>query len=133
MVKDFKEAAWALLPALFAKKGVLHLEAVCVHPEKTVLLKYLVLMNIPLRMDNHRWVGDQPVADFHIMPPKKLLPVRVNEADMPALTETLPVLLEVAARADGTSLIPHTPESAALLKGLTPRDNYFHIEGSYHV
>lgn len=133
MVKEFKDAAWALLPAIFAKKGVLHLEAVSVQPDKTVLLKYLILMNIPLRMDNHRWVGDQPVADFHVKPPAKLLPIRVHEADMPALADTLPVLLEVAARADGTSLIPCTPESTALLSSLTPRDNYFHIEGSHNV
>jgi 3-phosphoshikimate 1-carboxyvinyltransferase len=119
MVKDFDQAAWEILAGVLAKQGRVSIQAVSVRPEKTVLLKYLILMNVALQMDNHRWVGNEPVADFSVSPPKKLFPVRVQAQDMPALLETLPVLLRAAACADGTSLIPYIPESDPMIHELT--------------
>jgi 3-phosphoshikimate 1-carboxyvinyltransferase len=118
MVKDFSQAAWEILVGVLAKQGRVTLQAVSVRPEKTTLLKYLILMNVALQMDNHRWLGNEPVADFIISPPKKLFPVRVHEQDLPALLETLPILLRAAACADGTSLIPYTPESDPTIQEL---------------
>lgn len=133
MVNAFETAAQQILAAFLAKQGITHIPCVNVQPHRTTILKYFILMNVPLRMDNHRWIDDIPVADFYVSPPKKLFPVRVHLADMPALSETLSILLEAAACADGTSMIPYTPESAVLLKDLTPQDNYYHINGKNHA
>jgi 5-enolpyruvylshikimate-3-phosphate synthase len=119
MVRDFAEAAWEILAGMLAKQGRVTLQAVSVRPEKTVLLKYLILMNVALQMDNHRWVGQEPVADLTVSPPKKLFPVRVYEQDLPALLETLPILLRAAACADGTSVIPYSPEADPEIHALT--------------
>lgn len=104
------DEVWQIAAGIIAKQGSVALKAVNVRPDRTVILKYFILMNVPLRMDNHRWIDDQPVADFHITPPKTLFPVRVPEEALPDLKETLPALFMVAACADGTSYIAYQPE-----------------------
>lgn len=112
----FSDAAWHIVAGMIAKHGDIRIPNVCVHPQKTTLLKYLILTGAPIRMDNHRWVGNDPVADFHSLPPKKLFPIRVYPEDMPALIEHLPALMICVGCADGTSFMPYVPQAQPMIE-----------------
>jgi 5-enolpyruvylshikimate-3-phosphate synthase len=116
---NFSEALWHLIAGMIGSHGDIRVPAVCVHPERTGVLKYLMLMGAPIRMENHRWVGEDPVVDFHSLPPKKLFPVRVQPGDMSFLISDLPALFMAIACADGTSMIPYAPASEPMINFLT--------------
>lgn len=113
---DFSEAVWHLVAGMIALNGDVRVPSVCVDPARTGVLKYLILMGAPLRMENHRWEDNRPLVDFHSLPPKKLFPIRVQPHDMPYLLSDLAALLIAVACADGTSLIPYVSEAEPMLQ-----------------
>lgn len=107
---DFSAAAFYITAGCLAQRADVTIPAVNVNPTRTGLLRYLILMGANVKMSDQRWYNHEPVADIHIKTVKKLKAVTVREEHIPSLIDELPLLFLLAAKAEGTSVIPNVSE-----------------------
>jgi 3-phosphoshikimate 1-carboxyvinyltransferase len=107
---DFSAAAYFIAAACLAQRADVNIPQVNVNPTRTGLLRYLLLMGAPIKMQNQQWFGHEPVADIHIKTVKKLQAVQVRAEHIPSLIDELPLLFLLAAKAQGTTIIPNVGE-----------------------
>ncbi len=107
---DFSAAAFFITAACLATRADVTISAVNVNPTRTGLLRYLILMGVPVQMDHQRWFNHEPVADIHIKTVKRLQAVTVRAEHIPSLIDELPLLFLLAAKAQGTTIIPNVSE-----------------------
>ncbi len=107
---DFSAAAFFITAACLAQRADVSIPKVSINPARTGLLRYLVLMGVPVKMSNQQWYGHEPVADIHIKTVKRLNAVQVRPEHIPSLIDELPLLFLLAAKAQGTTIIPNIGE-----------------------
>ena len=101
---DFSSAAFLVAGALLAPGSRLTVADVGVNPTRTGMLGVLERMGAVVRMENRRFTGGEPVADLRVEA-SRLTGTRVDAAEIPALIDELPVLMVLAAAADGATVI----------------------------
>lgn len=101
---DPSSAAFFAGLAAMATSGSLRLERVCVNDGRTGFLERLRLMGASVVEENRRVEGGEFVADI-IVSPEALYSTTVEEANVPAMVDELPLLACVAARASGETII----------------------------
>jgi len=106
---DFSSAVFFMAGALLAPGSHLILEGVGVNPTRTGLLPVLERMGARIALHNRRDYGAEPVADMHVES-ASLQGVRVAAHEIPALIDELPMLMVLAAVAEGPSVIEGTGE-----------------------
>ncbi|MGH8128371.1 MAG: 3-phosphoshikimate 1-carboxyvinyltransferase [Gammaproteobacteria bacterium] len=106
---DFSSAAFFIAAALLVPKSRLTLTGVGINPTRIGLLPVLERMGARIAQSNQRAYGAEPVADLYIEG-TSLRGVRVEAAEIPSLIDELPVLMVLAAAAEGASVIEGVDE-----------------------
>lgn len=101
---DFSSAAFLLAAALLVPGSDLTLRAVGINPTRTGLLRVLARMGARIEIREQQAAGGEPVADLRVRA-AALGGTRVAAAEVPALIDELPVLMALAAAAEGPTVI----------------------------
>jgi 3-phosphoshikimate 1-carboxyvinyltransferase len=88
--------------ALIVPESALLIEGVCVNPHRTGLLEVLEMMGGCIRLQNHREMDGEPVADIAIRH-SRLRAVDVRPHLVPSMIDEFPIFFVAAAFADGIS------------------------------
>ncbi len=101
---DISSAAFFLVAASITEGAELVLEHVGVNPTRTGVIDILTLMGADIRLENHREVGGEPVADLHVRAaPLKGIDIPVEL--VPLAIDEFPVLFVAAACAQGRTVL----------------------------
>lgn len=101
---DFSSAAFFVAAVLLVPGSELTLAGVGVNPTRIGLLSVLERMGARIEQRNRRDYGAEPVANLHIVG-ASLTGVRVEAREVPSLIDELPMLMVLAAVAEGPSVI----------------------------
>jgi len=102
--RDFSSAAFMIAAALLVPDSSIELQGVGVNPTRTGLLQVLARMGARVNVSGERLAGGEPVADLHVEA-GRLKGTTVSVMEIPALIDELPVLMVLAAAADGATVI----------------------------
>ncbi len=106
---DFSSAAFFIAAALLVPGSRLRLIGIGINPTRAGMLQVLERMGARIELLNRRQYGAEPVADLHIAG-SSLLGVRIAAREIPALIDELPMLMVLAAAAEGPSVIEDAGE-----------------------
>ena len=101
---DPSSAAFFAGLAALAESGELRLAGVCVNETRVGFLTHLRSMGVHVVEENRRLEGGEWVADV-VVSPDALRAVSVDERDVPAMVDELPLLACLATRAEGETVI----------------------------
>ncbi|MGA7964429.1 MAG: 3-phosphoshikimate 1-carboxyvinyltransferase [Gammaproteobacteria bacterium] len=101
---DFSSAAFFIAAALLVPESRLALTAVGINPTRIGLLSVLERMGARIELRNRCVYGAEPVANMHIEG-ASLRGVRVGAGEIPSLIDELPMLMVLAAAAEGPSVM----------------------------
>jgi len=101
---DFSSAVFFMAGALMAPGSHLVLNGVGINPTRTGLLPVLERMGASIEVRHRREYGAEPVADLHVLS-AALQGVRIEAREIPGLIDELPMLMVLAAAAEGPSVI----------------------------
>lgn len=101
---DFSSAAFFIAAALLVPGSRLTLTGVGINPTRIGLLSVLERMGARIDLRDRRVHGAEPVADMHIEG-ASLSGVRVGAEEIPSLIDELPILMVLAAAAEGPSVM----------------------------
>lgn len=101
---DISSAAFFMVGALIVPGANVRLEAVNTNPTRTGILDVLKKAGAPIKIENERTVGGEPIADIVIDKQAKLGPIAVDEEISPRLIDEIPILSIAAALAEGESV-----------------------------
>lgn len=99
---DLSSAAFFVLLALIAPGCEVRLEAVGVNPARTGCIEILREMGADIRLENPRFLGEEPVADISARS-STLRGIRVDPGRVPSAIDEFPLLFVAAAAARGTT------------------------------
>jgi len=122
---DPSSAAFVAALALLADGGELRIRGVCANPTRTGFFSIVRRMMGLLAWERGRAEGGEPVSDL-VVRPSKLRGVEVAPHEIPAAIDEVPILVALAARAEGETRITGAGELrvkesdriAALVKAL---------------
>jgi 3-phosphoshikimate 1-carboxyvinyltransferase len=97
---DLSSAAFFIVLALVAPECEVLLEAVGVNPARAGCLEILREMGADIRLENPRFLGEEPVADIRARS-SALRGIRVDPGRVPSAIDEFPVLFVAAAAARG--------------------------------
>jgi 3-phosphoshikimate 1-carboxyvinyltransferase len=106
---DVSSAAFLIAAALLGIAGEVRIKNVGVNPTRTGFLDVVQEMGGQVRLENHRSVASEPVADI-VASPSELHGVEIGGALIPRLIDELPLLAVLAARAEGQTRIRDASE-----------------------
>jgi 3-phosphoshikimate 1-carboxyvinyltransferase len=107
---DFSSAAFMIAAGLLGiGGGALTVESVGLNPTRTGLLAMLARMGAPIMIEGGVDDGTEPVANLTAQP-ARLAGVTVDGADVLTALDEVPVLVALAARADGVTRITGAAE-----------------------
>jgi 3-phosphoshikimate 1-carboxyvinyltransferase len=101
---DPSSAAFLLALALLADAGELRVRGVGTNPTRTGYLRVLARMRGFVEQHEPRELSGEPVADL-LVRPTRLRGTEILPAEVPALVEEVPVLMALAARAEGETTV----------------------------
>jgi 3-phosphoshikimate 1-carboxyvinyltransferase len=101
---DPSSAAFLAALALLADAGELRIRGVCANPTRTGFFSIVRRMMGLLAWERGRAEGGEPVSDL-VVRPSRLRGVEVVAAEIPAAIDEVPVLVALAARAEGETRI----------------------------
>lgn len=101
---DLSSAAFLFAAAAMTPDASVTVENVGVNPTRTGVLKLLERMGADVRIDNPRDVSGEPVADVTVTG-KTLAGIEITPADVALTIDEIPVLLAVAAVAEGETTV----------------------------
>ena len=99
---DLSSAAFFVLLALLTPGCEVRVEGVGVNPARTGSLEILREMGADLRLENPRFLGEEPVADL-VARSSALRGIRVDPRHVPGAIDEFPVLFAAAAAARGAT------------------------------
>lgn len=91
-IMDFSDAAVQIAQATVSKHADIFLENVHMHPDKTVFLRYAILMGARIHILDQRWVDSQPVSNLRVQHAKHLKAIEIRQEHMELLKNELPLL-----------------------------------------
>lgn len=97
---DLSSAAFVLLAAVLADEADILIRNVGVNPTRTGVIDILCGMGADIRIENHRLLGDEPVADIRVRS-SKLRGGTVDPMLVSLAIDEFPVLFVAAAAAQG--------------------------------
>lgn len=101
---DFSSAAFLIAAALLTPGSEFSLVDVGVNPTRTGLLRVLERMGARIAVRSRRELGGEPVGNIRVTA-QPLSGTRVAPSEIPALIDELPVLMVLAAVAEGATII----------------------------
>jgi 3-phosphoshikimate 1-carboxyvinyltransferase len=101
---DPSSAAFLAALALLADAGELRVRGVCANPTRTGFFRIVRRMMGLVAWERGRAEGGEPVSDL-VVRPSRLRGVEVEARDIPAAIDEVPVLVALAARAEGETRI----------------------------
>ena len=102
---DISSAAFALAAAALVPGSGIHVRSVGLNPTRSGLIDAMWAMGCDLQIENERWFGTEPVGDIEIHWRDGISAVELGASEIPAIIDELPVLMALAARADGITRI----------------------------
>lgn len=106
---DFSSAAFFIVAACLAARGVLTVRNVGVNPTRTGLLQLLKLMGAEIRVLNPRLSGEEPLADLEVER-RELRGIEVPRELVPLAIDEFPAFFIAAACAQGETVVTGAEE-----------------------
>ena len=106
---DFSSAAFFVAAGVISGKDQLVIRDVGINPTRTALLDILRLMGADIRVHAQRSADEEPRADIEVHP-GQLRGIEVPPALVPIAMDELPVLIAVAALAEGETVVTGATE-----------------------
>lgn len=124
---DPSSAAFFQAAAALVSGSDVAVASVCLNPTRTGFLRALQRMGARVEIGPERSVMGEPVADVRVRGGAPLRAIHVEEGDVPALVDEIPVLAVLATQAEGETVITGAGELrvkecdrlAAMARGLT--------------
>ncbi|MBI3593408.1 MAG: 3-phosphoshikimate 1-carboxyvinyltransferase [Nitrospirae bacterium] len=107
---DFSSAAFFIVAAILVKNSTLVIRDVGINPTRTGLLDALIRMGAKIKIENRREWGGEPVADLYVQSADRLQGIDLDEKEIPAMIDELPVLFVAVSFAEGNSRITGAKE-----------------------
>ena len=102
---DFSSAAFFIAAALMVKNSEVVIKFVGVNPTRTGFLDALRRMGASVEVHNETEVSGEPVCDLVCRCTGGLSPIKLDEADIPAIIDEFPILVALASQAHGVTEI----------------------------
>ena len=107
---DPSSAAFFLAAAALVPQSRLTLKDVGINPTRAGLITALAAMGCDVRTCNTRSFGNEPVADLEVRWREGVRAIELGGSDIPAIIDELPVLMAMAALAQGITRIRDAAE-----------------------
>ncbi|MFH1856890.1 MAG: 3-phosphoshikimate 1-carboxyvinyltransferase [Candidatus Omnitrophota bacterium] len=102
---DFSSAAFFIAAAVIVPDSEIVIKQVGINPGRTGFLKVLYSMGACIELENQKEVSGEPRADMRIKFKRPLKGVNIDARDIPAMIDELPIMMIVAAQAQGETFI----------------------------
>lgn len=102
---DFSSAAFFLALGALGRMGTIRITDVGVNATRTGMLAVLARAGARVTLENERNEVGEPVADLVVVGGEALRAISIDAHEVPALIDELPVIVALAARAQGTTRI----------------------------
>lgn len=109
---DISSAAFWLVAATIVPDSEILVRDVGINPTRIGILQVLQSMGAEIKLEDHRMVGGEPVADL-LVKHSGLRPVEIGGSIIPSLIDEIPVLAIAMAMADGISVVRDASELRA--------------------
>lgn len=101
---DISSAAFFMVAASIVPHSELMIKEVGVNPTRSGIIEILQKMGADIKLDNHKIVGGEPIADI-VVKSSDLKGVKIEGEIIPRLIDELPVIAVAMAAAEGTSAV----------------------------
>jgi 3-phosphoshikimate 1-carboxyvinyltransferase len=101
---DISSAAYWLVAGAIHPDADIRIRNCGINPTRTGIIDVLLAMGARLKIENHRVVGNEPVADLHIQS-SRLKGIEVGGELIPRLIDEIPLLAVAACAAEGKTVI----------------------------
>ncbi len=102
---DFSSAAFFIVGALITPHSEILIRNTCVNPTRTGLLEVIKMMGGEVKLENHRIISGEPVADIYVRTAERLKGVKIPKSLIPSMIDEFPVLCILATQAEGITEI----------------------------
>lgn len=101
---DISSAAFFIVAATIIPGSDIKIKDVGVNPSRTGLIDILLQMGAKIKLENHRIIGGEPIADI-LVSSADLTGIKIREDVIPLLVDEIPVLAVAMAVAKGESIV----------------------------
>jgi len=102
---DFSSAAFFMAAALIVKDSEVVIKNVGINPTRTGFLAALWRIGARVTPNVEREVSGEPINDFNCEYTGGLSPIKLDDADIPAIIDEFPILVALATQAHGVTEI----------------------------
>jgi 3-phosphoshikimate 1-carboxyvinyltransferase len=106
---DISSAAFWLVAGAIIPNSELFIENVGVNPTRTGILEVLAMMGADVKLENHRIVAGEPVADLRVKT-SQLKGCEISGNIIPRLIDEIPIIAVAACFAQGKTIIKDAEE-----------------------